>query len=48
MKGLTPALRDALARDRGRFVVATGPLFGFFPGRCARPSSTRGAPWAPT
>jgi aryl-alcohol dehydrogenase-like predicted oxidoreductase len=32
MKGLTPALRDALARDRGRYVVATGPLFGFFPG----------------
>lgn len=32
MKGLTPALRDALARDRGRFVVATGPMFGFFPG----------------
>ena len=32
MKGLTPALRDALARERGRFVVATGPLFGFFPG----------------
>ena len=32
MKGLTPALRDALARDRGRFVVATGPLLGFFPG----------------
>jgi aryl-alcohol dehydrogenase-like predicted oxidoreductase len=32
MKGLTPALRDALARDRDRYVVATGPLFGFFPG----------------
>src|SRR5512145_2350011 len=32
MKGLTPALRAALARDRGRYVVATGPLFGFFPG----------------
>lgn len=32
MKGLTPALRDALARDRGRYVVATGPLLGFFPG----------------
>jgi aryl-alcohol dehydrogenase-like predicted oxidoreductase len=31
-KGLTPALRDALARDRGRYVVATGPTFGFFPG----------------
>jgi hypothetical protein len=32
MKGLTPALREALARDRGRYVVATGPLIGFFPG----------------
>jgi aryl-alcohol dehydrogenase-like predicted oxidoreductase len=32
MKGLTPALRDALARDRGRYLVATGPLLGFFPG----------------
>jgi aryl-alcohol dehydrogenase-like predicted oxidoreductase len=32
MKGLTPALREALARDRGRYVVATGPLLGFFPG----------------
>ena len=31
-EGLTPALRDALARDRGRFVVATGPMLGFFPG----------------
>jgi aryl-alcohol dehydrogenase-like predicted oxidoreductase len=32
MKKLTPALRDALARDRERYVVATGPLFGYFPG----------------
>src|SRR5512145_2761833 len=32
MKGLTPALRDALARDRGNYVVATGPMLGFFPG----------------
>jgi aryl-alcohol dehydrogenase-like predicted oxidoreductase len=32
MKGLTPALREALARDRGRYIVATGPLLGFFPG----------------
>jgi aryl-alcohol dehydrogenase-like predicted oxidoreductase len=32
MKGLTPALREALARDRSRYVVATGPLLGFFPG----------------
>ena len=32
MKGLTTPLRTALARDRGRYVVATGPLLGFFPG----------------
>jgi aryl-alcohol dehydrogenase-like predicted oxidoreductase len=32
MKKLTPALRDALARDRDRYLVATGPLLGFFPG----------------
>lgn len=32
MKGLTPALRDALARDRDRYVVATGPMFAYFPG----------------
>ena len=31
-EGADPALRDALARDRGRYVVATGPLLGFFPG----------------
>ena len=36
MKGLTPALRDALARDRGRYVVATGPLLGYFPGSLRR------------
>jgi aryl-alcohol dehydrogenase-like predicted oxidoreductase len=32
MKGLTPALRDALARDRERYVVSAGPLLGYFPG----------------
>lgn len=38
MKGLTAALRDALRRDRDRYVVATGPLLGFTRGavrRCA-------------
>jgi aryl-alcohol dehydrogenase-like predicted oxidoreductase len=33
---LTPALCDALARDRGRYVVATGTLFGFVPGSLRR------------
>jgi aryl-alcohol dehydrogenase-like predicted oxidoreductase len=32
MKELTPALVDALARDRDRYVVATGPMFAYFPG----------------
>ncbi len=32
MKGLTAALKDAVRRDRGRYVVATGPLLGYFPG----------------
>ncbi|MBK8010781.1 MAG: aldo/keto reductase [Deltaproteobacteria bacterium] len=36
MKGLTPALKDALARDRERYVVATGPLLGFFRGSLRR------------
>lgn len=36
MKGLTPALRDALRRDRERYVVATGPLLGYFPGAVRR------------
>src|SRR5512145_985709 len=36
MKGLTAALREALARDRGRYVVATGPLLGYFPGAVRR------------
>lgn len=36
MKGLTPALRDALARDRDRYVVSAGPLLGYFPGAVRR------------
>ncbi|HEY3490074.1 MAG TPA: aldo/keto reductase [Candidatus Deferrimicrobiaceae bacterium] len=36
MKSLTPALRDALARDRERYVVSAGPLFGYFPGAVRR------------
>lgn len=36
MKGLTPALRKALARDRERYAVSTGPLFGYFPGAVRR------------
>jgi len=36
MKALTPALRDALARDRDRYVVSAGPLLGYFPGAIRR------------
>lgn len=36
MKALTPALRDALATDRERYVVSTGPLLGYFPGAIRR------------
>ena len=36
MKGLTPALRDALRRDRERYVVSAGPLLGWFPGAIRR------------
>jgi aryl-alcohol dehydrogenase-like predicted oxidoreductase len=32
MKGLTPALRDALGRDRERYVVSAGPVLGFLRG----------------
>ncbi len=32
MKGLTPALKDAVRRDRARYVVASGPILGHFPG----------------
>ena len=30
MKGLTPALRAALARDRERYAVCSGPMVGYF------------------
>jgi aryl-alcohol dehydrogenase-like predicted oxidoreductase len=36
MKGLTPALRDALRRDRERYVVSAGPLIGWFRGAVRR------------
>ncbi|MGZ8429965.1 MAG: aldo/keto reductase [Candidatus Deferrimicrobiaceae bacterium] len=36
MKALTPALRDALARDRDRYVVSAGPLLGYAPGAIRR------------
>jgi aryl-alcohol dehydrogenase-like predicted oxidoreductase len=36
MKGLTSALRDALARDRERYAVSAGPLLGWFPGAVRR------------
>ena len=35
-KKATPVLRQALARDRERYVVATGPLLGFFRGNVKR------------
>jgi hypothetical protein len=38
MKALTPALRDALARDRDRYVVSAGPCSGISPA----PSAARG------
>ena len=41
MKGLTPALRDALRRDRERYVVATGPLLGFSRGAVRRAAESR-------
>lgn len=36
MKGLTAALKDALARDRGRYAVVAGPLLGYAPGAVRR------------
>ena len=36
MKGLTRALRGALARDRERYAVSAGPLLGYFPGAVRR------------
>jgi len=41
MKGLTPALRDALRRDRERYVVATGPSLGFTRGWVRRAAESR-------
>lgn len=35
-KSLTAPLREALRRDRERYVVATGPTFGYFPGAIRR------------
>ncbi len=36
MKGLTPALRAALARDRERYAVAAGPMLGYTAGTVRR------------
>ncbi|HTN53493.1 MAG TPA: aldo/keto reductase [Anaeromyxobacter sp.] len=36
MRPLTPALRDALARDRERHAVSAGPFLGFLPGGVRR------------
>jgi aryl-alcohol dehydrogenase-like predicted oxidoreductase len=36
MKGLTVALRRALAHDRERYVVSAGPLLGYTPGALRR------------
>lgn len=36
MKGITPALRRALARDREDYAVSAGPMFGYFPGAVRR------------
>lgn len=36
MKGLTPALRDALSRDRQRYTVSTGPMLCYFPDAARR------------
>ncbi len=41
MKKLTPALKDALRRDRERYVVATGPLLGFTRGAVRRAAEAR-------
>ena len=48
MKGLTPALRAALARDRERYAVCTGPLVGFFRGAAQGRRSRARVRWAPT
>ncbi len=36
MKGLTAALKAAVRRDRARYVVASGPFLGHFPGLVRR------------
>lgn len=36
MKGLTPALREAVARDRERYAITAGPMFAYFPGTVRR------------
>lgn len=36
MKALTPALREALSRDRERYAVTAGPILGYFPGAVRR------------
>jgi aryl-alcohol dehydrogenase-like predicted oxidoreductase len=41
MKGLTAALRDALHRDRERYVVAAGPTLGFTRGGVRRGAERR-------
>lgn len=41
MKGLTGALREALRRDRERYVVATGPLLGYTRGGVRRAAESR-------
>src|SRR3990172_5172989 len=38
MKGLTPAVRDALARDRELYAVSAGPLFGYLGGSVRKAS----------
>ncbi len=41
MRGLGPALKDALRRDRERYVVATGPFLGFTRGAVRRAAEKR-------
>lgn len=41
MKGFTKALRDVLRRDRERYVVASGPLFGYTRGAVRRGAERR-------
>ncbi len=41
MQGLTAALKDAVRRDRARYVVASGPIFGYFPGAVRKAVESR-------